>query len=172
MKALVKQVKSDVVEKVSRGGKKSGRRRAADIPVDLDFRADSLGYSLKRAQMRSYDMFFEMLGPQTVSPARMTALSIIATEQRINQSTLAERLGISRPSVVKVVDALESLGMIERLAIPDDRRSYALVLTRPGVDELRAMRDKVTRFEAALVARLSIAERAQLMDLLSRVAVP
>src|SRR5258706_10333003 len=88
--------------------------------TEIDLLKDSLGYTLKRAQVRSYEMLFELLGPNVLSPGRMTALSIVGTEDGINQSSLAERLGITRPSVFKVIDALEALGLMERRSIPND----------------------------------------------------
>ena len=133
---------------------------------------DSLGYTLKRAQVRSYEMLFELLGPGVLSPGRMTALSIVGTEDGINQSSLAERLGITRPSVFKVIDALEALGLMERRSIPNDRRSYALGLTPLGKDALRNMREQLRLYEAAIATHLSAAERKQLMALLDKVAVP
>ena len=34
--------------------------------------------------------------------------------------------------MVKVIDALEARGWVERVRNPDDRRAYALHATRPG----------------------------------------
>ena len=98
-------------------------------PAELDLRQDSLGYAIKRAQVRTYEVLFATLGPDAISPARMTALSIIGAQPGINQSALAEQLRVTRPSMVKVIDSLEGLGLVERRAIPGDRRSYSLALT-------------------------------------------
>lgn len=151
----------------------AGRRGAAagDKLVDLDLLKNSLGYELKLAQVRAYQMLYEALDPKAISPARLTALSIIGTQPGISQAVLADRLAITRPSVVKVVDMLESAGLIERQAVPEDRRSYALVLTPHGKAELRDIGERLQAHEAAIAARLSAGERKQLMSLLARVAV-
>lgn len=144
---------------------------ANNKPLDYDLLQDSLGYTLKLAQVRTYEVLYATLGPRAISPARMTALSIIGTQSGISQATLAERLGIARPSVVKVVDTLESLGLIERQAVPNDRRSYALVLTSRGKEELREIRSQLRVYEKAITAKLTATERTQLMALLAKVAV-
>ena len=48
---------------------------AAAATAHFDLQSDSLGYALRRAQIRAYDLFFEKLGELDLSPARLTALS-------------------------------------------------------------------------------------------------
>lgn len=143
----------------------------ADDPLArFDFQSDSLGYALRRAQLRVYDRFYEMLGAMDLSPARVTALSIIAMEPEINQATLAKRLDVAGPSVLKLVDALEQGGLVRREDVADDRRRYNLVLTPAGRAKVEALRSALAAYEANLARHLSAAERAQLMALLERVA--
>ena len=140
-------------------------------PAELDLRQDSLGYAIKRGQVRTYEVLFATLGPDAISPARMTALSIIGAQPGINQSALAEQLRVTRPSMVKVIDSLEGLGLVERRAIPGDRRSYSLALTEQGRRELRDMHEKTRQYEARIAERLTAQERALLISLLEKVAV-
>ncbi len=149
----------------------TGKRRVVepDALAEFDLIKDSLGYAIKLAQVRTYEVLYKALGPDTLSPARMTALSIVATESGISQSSLADRLRITRPSVVKVVDTLESLGMIERQP-GSDRRSYALVLTAQGQKALRDIQQRLRGYEEAITHRMTAAERHQLMTLLAKVA--
>lgn len=142
-----------------------------NAPEDLDLLKDSLGYALKRAQVRAYDLLFATIGPEAISPARMTALSIIGTQAGASQSALAEQLGINRASVVKVIDTLESLRLVERRPVEGDRRSYSLVLTPLGRSELKALHKKVRSYEEAIARALTAQERLQLIDLLEKVAV-
>lgn len=150
------------------------RRRPAPPPVPdpLDFQSDSLGYALRLAQVRAYGLFYEMLAEHGLTPARLTALSIIATAPALNQSALAQRLDISGPSVLKIVDALVASGYIERVDCADDRRRYLLALTPPGRAKLAEVRQAIDAYEARLAAALGAAEREQLMRLLAKVAVP
>ena len=140
----------------------------ADTLERFDFQRDSLGYALRRAQVHAYDLFFEMLGSLELSPARLTALSIIAMESDINQAALARRLNVAGPSVMKLIDALEGAGFIRRMDVAGDRRRYSLVLTASGRAMLETLRDRLAAYEARLAGRLSAAERQQLMGLLER----
>jgi DNA-binding MarR family transcriptional regulator len=146
------------------------KKAAATDPVRFDFQSDSLGYALRRAQMRAYDIFFEMLGQLDLSPARLTALSIVAMETDISQATLAKRLDIAGPSVLKLVDALEQAGFISRMDVAGDRRRYSLVITSAGRRKLEKVRAELEAYEARLASRLTPDERTQLMGLLERVA--
>lgn len=134
----------------------------------FDFQRDSLGYALRRAQVHAYDLFFEMLGPLELSPARLTALSIIAMEADINQAALARRLNVAGPSVMKLIDALESAGFIRRMDVEGDRRRYSLALTASGRAMLETLRERLAAYEARLAGRLSASERKQLLALLER----
>lgn len=130
---------------------------------------DSLGYAVKRAQVRCEEALIAVLPPD-LSPTRMTALSTIEANPGITQSALGVALHIAPPSVVKVVDILERLGLIERQASPVDRRMYALVLTAAGRAELQRCHEIVANSELQIASRLTKAERAMLIELLSRVA--
>lgn len=151
--------------------KRRGSPRGEDDPLQrFDFQSDSLGYALRRAQVRAYDLFYEMLGAMDLSPARLTALSIIAGQADINQAGLAKQLNVAGPSVLKLVDALEAAGLVCRLDVASDRRRYSLALTATGRAKLEVLRVKLAAYETRLAAGLSAAERAQLMGLLDRVA--
>lgn len=137
---------------------------------DIDLLRDSLAYEIKKAQVRSYEALFELFGADALSPGRMTALCIIGNQPGINQSALAEALRVNRASVVKVIDTLQSLGYVERQSIPEDRRSYALVITPAGRDKLRRLTALSRKYEDAIAAQLSAQERSTLIKLLSKVA--
>ncbi len=146
------------------------RTRAAPKTAPWDFQTDSLGYLLRRAQMRAYELFFASFDAAGLSPARLTALSMIAIEPDIDQATLARRLGISGPSVVKLIDALEGAGWIARVACADDRRRYALALVDAGRAKLDEVRAAWPHYEGELTRGLGAAERRQLLALLRTVA--
>jgi len=157
----------------------SSSSRGAEVQPDaepggdgLDLLADSLGYAIKRAQVRTYEVLFGILGPDALSPGRMTALCIIANQPGVNQTVLAEMLGITRAGVVKVVDTLQSLGYVERRAIPNDRRSYALAITNEGRAELARLAALTRRYEEVIASRITQAERRLLIDLLEKIAAP
>lgn len=137
----------------------------------FDFRTGSLGYTLRLAEVRMYSLFFEMLGDLGLTPARVTALSVIATDKDMNQAKLARSLNIAGPSALKMVDALEAAGLICRLDVEGDRRRYALALTATGRHKIELLRQRIAEYEERIAAALSPAEREQLIALLNRTAV-
>jgi len=157
--------------KVSSPSARQRRKEDLEPLTGLDLQRGSLGYALRRAQVRAYEQFFESFGSLNISPARLTALWIIATQSGINQAELAKRLEVAGPSALKLVDALEGSGLISRIGVVGDRRCNSLVLTDAG----RMVYETITRqhaeFEERLTRRLSAAERKQLLALLERVAV-
>jgi DNA-binding MarR family transcriptional regulator len=138
----------------------------------FDFQKDSLGYALRRAQMRAYELYYAKLSSFGLSPARLTALSIIAIEPAINQAALAQRLAITGPSVLKLVDSLEAAGLIERTDCLGDRRRYQLALTTLGRAKMQELQLQKAHLEESIAGRLTASERKQLMALLERVAPP
>jgi DNA-binding MarR family transcriptional regulator len=67
----------------------------------------------------------------------------------IPQQELAQRLYVTKGNVSGLVDRLVEAGLVERLALPGDRRSHALHLTPHGRElarrGLEAQRDYVAR---------------------------
>ncbi|MEE2678669.1 MAG: MarR family transcriptional regulator [Myxococcota bacterium] len=61
-------------------------------------------------------------------------------------STMAARLGVSRPTLTSLVNGLEHLGLLARARVPSDRRGIALETTDSG-------RLAVARAETALAER-------------------
>lgn len=134
----------------------------------LDFQSHSIGYALRRAQMRAYELYYAMLGVADLTPARLTALSIIAMAPSMTQAALAKRLNITGPSVVKMVDALESTGLLCRVPCADDRRRYDLTLTDQGRAKLAQIRELIPGYEDEVTCKLSPEERRQLHALLNK----
>ena len=64
-----------------------------------------------------------------MTPSRMTALAVLATEEPLRMGELAARLGISAPTVSRLVDHLAELGFLERVADEDDHRATRVRLS-------------------------------------------
>lgn len=83
---------------------------------------------------------------------------------------LGERTMVSSGAVTKRVDRLEAKGLVERRPSVTDRRSRTVVLTLEGRRVIDAAVDDHVVNEARLLAGLDPAERAELADLLGRLA--
>ena len=94
----------------------------------------------------------------------------MAANPGINQASLGALLGIAGPSVVKVVDDLANLGLVQRMA-GADRRSSALQVTPEGTEKLRRYSLALEACEQDIANALTAEERVQLMVLLRKVAL-
>ena len=77
-------------------------------------------------------------------------LAHLAQNEGIHQGKLAEPLDIEAITLGRIVDKLETLGLIERRPHPSDRRIWLLHLTAPAGPKLTQLRQlgEITRGEA------------------------
>jgi MarR family transcriptional regulator for hemolysin len=85
------------------------------------------------------------------SHARWGALYWIAVfGDRINQTQLADRMGVEQPTLGRVLHKLEADGLIRRRAARGDRRARVIVLTAAS----RPLMQKINRIQLEVRARL------------------
>lgn len=128
-----------------------------------------VGYNLKRAYMIVQADFRAALGADGLSPRAFSALALVVAHPDITQSDLARLLGVERSGLVAIVDELEGRGYIARASVPGDRRVQALVPSARGRTAHAEALATAQRHERTLLADLSDAERATLIDLLRRI---
>jgi MarR family transcriptional regulator, 2-MHQ and catechol-resistance regulon repressor len=87
----------------------------------------------------------------------------------ITQSALSRRLVVTRASMTSVLDKLEAKGLVQRKAVPDNRRIYHISLTPAGRTLINAIEPKYRDDLHAVMADLSDAEARTLIGLLERV---
>jgi DNA-binding MarR family transcriptional regulator len=87
-----------------------------------------------------------------------------------SQHDLSELLWVNRTIMVKLIDSLESEGLVERRRNPADRRSYALELTAAGEHARAQLAAAADRAEERLTAPLSEREVQALRAFLASIA--
>ena len=147
--------------------KQKPRKERSASPLAAGALPGLLGYRLRLAQQAVFRDFAASV--QGLSPGRVGLLIYIDANPGVTQSRLAEAAERDRSTMVGVLDRLEARGLIERRR-GDDRRTNGLWLTRAGGTLLaRALRG-ITRHEKRIAARLSAAERRQLLNLLGKIS--
>lgn len=139
------------------------------IPVTPSPLDAHLGFWLRAVSNAVSDSFAEGLGAHDVSVAEWVALRLLWDHEGLAPSSLAEKIGMTRGGVTKLVDKLIAKGLVHRQASPDDGRAQTLALTRDGralTPELAALADAN---EAAFFGGLSAAERETFERLLRSV---
>ena len=124
-----------------------------------------LGYRLRLAQQAVFRDFAASVGE--VSPGRVGILFLVEANPGVTQSRLARAVHLDRSTMVGVVDTLEGRGLIERRR-GEDRRTNGLWLTRAGRSLMERLKRRIELHERRVAARLSAAERAQLIALLEK----
>jgi DNA-binding MarR family transcriptional regulator len=83
-----------------------------------------------------------------VTPARLSALSVLVYGTAITVGDLARRQGVSLPTMSRMVDALVQEGLVTRVTDPVDHRAVRLDVTRRG-------RELMERGRARRIRRLA-----------------
>jgi DNA-binding MarR family transcriptional regulator len=86
----------------------------------------------------------------------------------LTMGELSAHLKVSNGNVTGVVERLVREGLVERTALPTDRRSYKVALTAAGRTAFAAMAERHAGWIDRLLGDLSDGEIQQLMGLLGR----
>ena len=144
------------------------RGAGADIQFgQLDQR---LGYILRRAQVAIFADFIAGFGHYDIRPVQYSILTIIENNPGLFQTQVAEALGIKKTNFVAMIVALEKRGLVSRVPLPHDRRSYGLYLTETGgalMPELHALSQA---HEDRIVAKIGAEMHAALFKPMKRIS--
>ena len=114
--------------------------------------------------------FAERVATIDLTPPECGLLGQLAGRPGMSQAQLAEVLGMIPSRVVPLVDGLERRGYLERVRDEEDRRRNALQLTPAGRKALEAIGRIGKQHDAEITRALTAAERAQLLELLTKIA--
>jgi len=126
-----------------------------------------LGYRLRLAQQAVFRDFGESVSD--LPPGRVGILLLVDANPGVTQSRLARAVGLDRSTLVGVLHALEARELVERRR-GEDRRTNGLWLTRSGRALVASLKRRIRVHERRVAARLTPAERAQLLALLEKLA--
>lgn len=117
-----------------------------------------------RARFEEYDEFSEW----GLRPPSIGTLRVVARYAPISQREVSERLGVHPSDMVKVVDQLESYGLVTRVRAEGDRRRYDLTITTKGQQVLDRFSEVSREVDEVFYSSLSATEQKQLAKLLSK----
>jgi MarR family transcriptional regulator for hemolysin len=101
--------------------------------------------------------------------ARCALLLKLEQSGGLNQVTLAHRLGVAPITIVRLLDRLETAGLVSRLPDPNDRRAYVLMPTAKARPLIACIHDVVRTIQREAWLGLSDVETEQLHVLLCRI---
>jgi len=133
----------------------------------------TLGFHIARASVVAYEAFEQHIGtPHGLRKVDFSLLMLVAEHGHLAPKVLAKMLSLTAPKLSMVLDRMQARGLIDRTPDPLDRRSVQVTLTAEGVRMARALEPVARRMEQGLKKRLSAADHARLIQLLSKLASP
>jgi DNA-binding MarR family transcriptional regulator len=123
--------------------------------------ADRLGYLLKHAHLRFFELSTAALAPLGVNGREVAVLRAVDDSLPLAQSEIARRMGVDRTTMVALIDELQDKGLVRRRQDPDDRRRNVVELTGAGRDTLRRATGAAEQAERAFLGPLSEDEARQ-----------
>jgi DNA-binding MarR family transcriptional regulator len=109
-------------------------------------------------------LLWQKSAPLDLTYAQSQVLFYVGDNPGCRMGDVAKAFAVTLPAVTQTVDRLEQKQFVVRAADPADRRAFVLELTRRGAEvaaELQAVR---MRGLERVVARLSAAERQQVIS--------
>jgi DNA-binding MarR family transcriptional regulator len=149
--------------------KSNDKKRTTEAPaLNMDGLVNSLGYSLRRAQIYAFQEFNRSMDAYQIRPTQYGLLVLLDANPGLKQTVVSHALGIQKANFVGLLDGLEKRGLAERRKEGTDRRSYALHLTPQGKTLVRKLKKEHQQYEDRIVKRLGAEESRMLLEMLHR----
>jgi len=130
-----------------------------------------IGYQMAQATVVMDRIYEGVAGKQEgLHRVEYTLLMLVRANPGCTASSLAKALAVSAPNMALWLERLTAKGLLDRTPSAADRRSNHLHLTQRGEETTRQMTQEILVAEAALLAGLSVGERAMLAELLHKTA--
>jgi len=136
---------------------------ASDSPTYAFAKRFMIAYTALRSHVATQSIINY---PTGLSPNQIKMMHLIFHRPGISQTLVAERLGVTTASISTSVRELESQGLIERRANPEDARVMLLHLAPFGEEIFEQMFDSFTNTFADLLKVLPEDHQQQLVELL------
>lgn len=126
------------------------------------------GFLIRRLHQIYSALFAEESSGLDITPPQYSVLSVIAVQPGLDQSAIAEEIGVDRATLASVVARLEAAGFVRRTISKTDRRQKLLSLTPRGRTILARMQEPVQRAQERILEPLQPKDREQFLRLLNR----
>jgi DNA-binding MarR family transcriptional regulator len=138
------------------------------VPDHLAAHTSCLALKVGQAIFRVMESKFAEFG---LKIRHYSVLGTLVQPGPMSQQDLGTYLRIDPATMVTTIDDLEAMGLVARTRELRDRRRYVVSITPPGRDMLKRIDQFVDRFDAAHLADVTPAQRAQLHRLLNKLSV-
>lgn len=128
------------------------------------------GHLIRRLNQISVGIFAERMADAglNLTPVQFAALSTVAEHPGIDQATVAGLVAYDRATLGKVIDRLESRGLILRKTSSKDRRAKLLNISENGAELLAQARPIVVDLQSGIIEGLTEDEQKTFLRLLEK----
>jgi MarR family transcriptional regulator, lower aerobic nicotinate degradation pathway regulator len=124
---------------------------------------------ISQVETRAHRLLADRLGAEGARGYHFRLLAALAEFGPASQASLGRRTAMNRSDVVTAVNELVDQGLAERTGDPADRRRNIITMTQAGAARLGRLDGVLAGVQDELLAPLSAAERAQFIQLLTRI---
>lgn len=118
--------------------------------------------------VKAEKMFDAELKKQGLSVALWPTMMCLWEEEGVTQRDIAEKSKVENSTTTRTLDKLEHLGLVERRADPNSRRSYRIYLTDKGKNLKEQLLPIPIAVNQAMLSSLESEEQAQMIALLKK----
>lgn len=136
--------------------------------IDYGPLAEWVGFHLRMAQIASFQAFAREAQEVDLSSGRFALLTLIGRNPGISQTALSRANGSDKSTLTPVLNDLVRRGLITRIRLKRDRRSYQLALTEAGEALLKHLTACATRHERNLDRIIGPRDRARFLQILKK----
>lgn len=126
-----------------------------------------LGFLLHEVARLLRKRFEQRTRDTGLTRSQWQTIAYLAKQEGVRQTVLAEMLEIEPMTLVRILDRLETRGLIERRQDPDDRRAWRLYLKDTARPLLLAMQPLGEATRAEALKGVSDADRDRLIETLT-----
>jgi DNA-binding MarR family transcriptional regulator len=126
------------------------------------------GFLIRRLHQMHLAFFAEECAGFDTTPLQSSVLTVALRQPGLEQSRLAEAVGVDRATLAEVVARLEERGLLRRTSHRSDRRLKLVRLTPQGKRLLERLAGATSRAHARVLAPLGAEEQAKFLETLSR----
>lgn len=140
------------------------------MKTDAGHTRERFGFLLSRLARIWRQQLDQELSAQGIGYSNWVALVYLQRGgEGMQQRELADYMGIEAPTLVRALDQLEQLGLIERRPHPSDRRAKSVYLTDAAQADLSKLNEIAQKVRGDLLAGLSESELEQCVTVIETV---
>ena len=145
--------------------------RTADDATSVGDASSALVFRAFQTALRLHrQLMLKTLTARGAHPGQAFCLRLLAAHDGATQRDMAETLHLSRPTVTKMLQAMERSGMVERRPDATDQRLTRVYLTPAGRDRERELAAVASDYVKQTIGTLSENDRRELARLLDELS--